>query len=59
VAQSRRAPLGIAAKEVMDSGALVSDEIIIGLVKERLKEADCIGGYLFDGFRGRFRRRTP
>jgi adenylate kinase len=43
-------PLGIAAKKVMDSGALVSDEIIIGLVKERLKEADCAGGYLFDGF---------
>ncbi len=43
-------PLGLAAKKVMDSGALVSDEIIIGLVKERLKEADCKGGYLFDGF---------
>ena len=43
-------PLGVAAKKVMDSGALVSDEIIIGLVKERLKEADCAGGYLFDGF---------
>ena len=34
----------------MDSGALVSDEIIIGLVKERLKEPDCARGYLFDGF---------
>ena len=43
-------PLGIAAKKVMDSGALVSDEIIIALVKERLKEPDCVGGYLFDGF---------
>jgi adenylate kinase len=43
-------PLGIAAKKVMDSGALVSDEIIIGLVKERLKEPDCKNGYLFDGF---------
>ncbi len=43
-------PLGVAAKKVMDSGALVSDEIIIGLVKERLKEADCANGYLFDGF---------
>jgi adenylate kinase len=43
-------PLGIAAKKVMDSGALVSDEIIIALVKERLKQADCAGGYLFDGF---------
>ena len=43
-------PLGIAAKKVMDSGALVSDDIIIGLVKERLKEPDCGSGYLFDGF---------
>jgi len=43
-------PLGIAAKKVMDSGALVSDDIIIGLVKERLKEPDCKNGYLFDGF---------
>src|SRR5947208_2515036 len=43
-------PLGIAAKKVMDSGALVSDEIIIGLVKERLKQPDCGNGYLFDGF---------
>jgi adenylate kinase len=42
--------LGIAAKKVMDSGALVSDEIIIGLVKERLKLPDCAKGYLFDGF---------
>jgi adenylate kinase len=43
-------PLGLAAKKVMDSGALVSDEIIIGLVQERLKQADCAKGYLFDGF---------
>ena len=43
-------PLGLAAKQVMDSGALVSDDIIIGLVKERLKAADCASGYLFDGF---------
>jgi adenylate kinase len=43
-------PLGVAAKKVMDSGALVSDDIIIGLVKERLKEPDCRQGYLFDGF---------
>jgi adenylate kinase len=43
-------PLGIAAKKVMDSGGLVSDEIIIGLVKDRLKQADCANGYLFDGF---------
>jgi adenylate kinase len=43
-------PMGLAAKKVMDSGALVSDDIIIGLVKDRLKEADCQNGYLFDGF---------
>ena len=42
--------LGLAAKKVMDSGALVSDDIIIGLVKERLKQDDCKNGYLFDGF---------
>ena len=43
-------PLGVEAKKVMDAGHLVSDEIIIGLVKERLKHADCAKGYLFDGF---------
>lgn len=43
-------PLGIEAKKVMDSGGLVSDDIIIGLVTERLKADDCRGGYLFDGF---------
>ncbi len=43
-------PLGIAAKKVMDSGGLVSDEIIIGLVRDRLREPDCANGYLFDGF---------
>ena len=43
-------PLGVAAKQVMDAGQLVSDDIIIGLVKERLKEPDCAKGYLFDGF---------
>ena len=43
-------PLGLAAKKVMDSGALVSDDIIIGLVRERLREPDCANGYLFDGF---------
>jgi len=42
--------LGLAAKKVMDSGQLVSDDIIIGLVKERLKDDDCVNGYLFDGF---------
>ena len=42
--------LGLEAKKVMDAGQLVSDDIIIGLVKERLKECDCDNGYLFDGF---------
>ena len=42
--------LGLAAKKVMDSGGLVSDDIIIGLVKERITEADCAKGFLFDGF---------
>ena len=43
-------PLGMAAKTVLDAGGLVSDDIIIGLVKDRLKQADCAHGYLFDGF---------
>jgi adenylate kinase len=43
-------PLGLAAKKVMDAGILVSDEIIIGLVNDRLREPDCVNGYLFDGF---------
>ncbi len=43
-------PLGLAAKEVMDAGRLVSDDIMIGLVKERLKQPDCANGCLFDGF---------
>ena len=42
--------LGLAAKQIMDSGGLVSDDIIIGLVKERIKDADCAKGFLFDGF---------
>jgi len=43
-------PLGIEAKKVMDHGGLVSDDIIIGLVKERIQESDCMNGYLLDGF---------
>ena len=43
-------PLGIAAKKIMDAGGLVSDDIIIGLVKDRLTQPDCHKGYLFDGF---------
>ena len=43
-------PMGMAAKQVMDSGGLVSDDIIIGLVKERIAQPDCANGFLFDGF---------
>ncbi|MDD4929874.1 MAG: adenylate kinase [Gallionella sp.] len=43
-------PLGLAAKSIMDAGGLVSDDIIINLVKERIKKADCADGFLFDGF---------
>ncbi|RUS65857.1 Adenylate kinase [Saezia sanguinis] len=43
-------PLGVEAKKVMDSGGLVSDDIIIGLVKERITQPDCANGFLFDGF---------
>jgi len=43
-------PLGVEAKKVMDAGGLVSDDIIIGLVKERIAQPDCANGFLFDGF---------
>jgi adenylate kinase len=43
-------PLGIEAKKFMDAGGLVPDEVIIGLVKERIQDADCQSGFLFDGF---------
>lgn len=43
-------PLGLEAKKVMESGGLVSDEIILGLVKERIQQDDCGNGFLFDGF---------
>jgi adenylate kinase len=43
-------PLGKEAKKIMDKGALVSDDIIIGLVKERIQQDDCQKGFLFDGF---------
>mgnify|MGYP003991242921 CR=1 FL=1 len=42
--------LGVAAKKIMDEGGLVSDEIIMGMVKERITDDDCANGYLFDGF---------
>jgi len=45
-----KTPLSAEVKQVMDAGGLVSDEIIIRLVKDRLKQADCANGYLFDGF---------
>ncbi len=43
-------PLGLQAKQVMESGGLVGDDLIVNLVKERLAQADCAGGFLFDGF---------
>ncbi|MDO5687647.1 MAG: adenylate kinase [Neisseria sp.] len=43
-------PLGVEAKKIMDAGGLVRDDIIIGLVKERIAQADCANGFLFDGF---------
>lgn len=43
-------PLGIQAKQVMETGGLVSDQLIIGLIKDRLQHDDCINGYLLDGF---------
>jgi adenylate kinase len=43
-------PLGLAVKKVLDAGQLVSDDIIVGLVRERLRQPDCTPGYLFDGF---------
>ena len=42
--------LGVAAKKIMDAGGLVSDDIIIGLVKDRITQPDCAKGFLFDGF---------
>ncbi len=49
-AVKKESPLGIEAKKVMDLGGLVSDEIIIGLVKERINAPDCKNGFIFDGF---------
>jgi adenylate kinase len=43
-------PLGLQAKQIMDEGGLVSDEIILGLVSERIRQPDCANGFLFDGF---------
>lgn len=49
-AVARQSPLGNAAKKVMDAGELISDDIIIDLIKDRIAEPDCTDGYLFDGF---------
>lgn len=49
-AVSAGSPLGLQAKAVMESGGLVSDDIIIGVVKERIAQSDCANGFLFDGF---------
>ena len=49
-AEQAGTPLGLAAKKVIDAGQLVSDDIIVGLVKGRLQQPDCAKGYLFDGF---------
>lgn len=43
-------PLGLEAKKIMESGGLVSDDIIVGLIKDRLQQDDCVNGYLLDGF---------
>lgn len=43
-------PMGLKAKECMDSGALVSDEIVVGIVRDRLQEEDCVNGFILDGF---------
>ena len=48
-AVKNRTPIGLKAKEYMDAGALVPDEVIIGIIVDRLKEPDCAGGYILDG----------
>jgi adenylate kinase len=49
-ALKERTPLGLKAKEYMDKGLLVPDEVVIDIIKERLKEGDCKNGYILDGF---------
>ena len=49
-ALKERTPLGLKAKEYMDKGLLVPDEVVIDIIKDRLKEADCRNGYILDGF---------
>jgi adenylate kinase len=45
-----QSPLGIMAKSVMDTGGLISDDIVLGLVKERVSQPDCASGFILDGF---------
>jgi len=49
----------VAAKKIMDAGGLVSDDIIMGMVRERIAQDDCKNGYLFDGFPRTIRRPRP
>jgi len=49
-AVAAKTPLGLKAKEIMDAGALVPDDLVIGLIDERLDDADCAGGFILDGF---------
>ncbi len=49
-AVSRKTPLGLEAKSFMDKGGLVPDDVVIGLIRERLKDSDCHSGYILDGF---------
>jgi adenylate kinase len=49
-AVAAKTPIGLKAKEIMDAGALVPDEVVIGLIDERLDSPDCAGGFILDGF---------
>ena len=49
-AVKEQSPMGVRAKEFMDRGALVSDEVVVGIVEERLSKADCVNGFILDGF---------
>ena len=49
-AVAEKTPLGLKAKEIMDAGALVPDEVVIGLIDERLDSPDCVRGFILDGF---------
>jgi adenylate kinase len=49
-AVAEKTPMGVKAKEFMDQGALVSDEVVVGIVKERLSKPDCAAGFILDGF---------